>query len=414
MKQLRKRYGTIFMTSILVFSFMGQLCPDSSACTIAVVSGNATQDGRPILWKNRDTEHFFKNEVKYFTDAELRDGYIGIVNCNDMQDQEETIKVWSGANDEGFAICNAVVFYDEPYDDSSQNGVVMKQALMTCTTVQDFDDLLEDWYGPGISGNFGVIDASGGAAMFEVRTQSDEYAEYNRYDAATFLVMANHNTWGENSDPGFERKDRAIALLTEALPNGISYEFILRDVARDMEDIDPEDVGPFDQFDTNLFISRYRTRSCTVAHGVKPGESPHYTTLWTILGEPAFGVAVPHFPYAHSIPYESEAPFAKMAPMNALTENQELRSYDNNWDDPPYPIDEDIRPYPLYYPESNRPPIQEYAFLIENHTFKVIKTQLDYWRTHRCLVRTTDMRRLEDDTARNIYDCFIQEKFVAW
>ena len=36
-----------------------------NACTSAVISGRATYDGRPLLWKHRDTD-FLQNSVKYF------------------------------------------------------------------------------------------------------------------------------------------------------------------------------------------------------------------------------------------------------------------------------------------------------------------------------------------------------------
>ena len=37
-----------------------------SACTSAVISGKVTPDGRPLLWKNRDTD-FPQNSVRYFS-----------------------------------------------------------------------------------------------------------------------------------------------------------------------------------------------------------------------------------------------------------------------------------------------------------------------------------------------------------
>jgi hypothetical protein len=29
---------------------------EAGACTLAVISGKATRDGRPLMWKNRDTD----------------------------------------------------------------------------------------------------------------------------------------------------------------------------------------------------------------------------------------------------------------------------------------------------------------------------------------------------------------------
>jgi hypothetical protein len=41
------------------------------ACTIAVVSGKATEDGRPLLWKNRDTDSR-RTLVQVFTGGKYR------------------------------------------------------------------------------------------------------------------------------------------------------------------------------------------------------------------------------------------------------------------------------------------------------------------------------------------------------
>lgn len=59
------------------------------------------------------------------------------------------------------------------------NGRVMRRALEVCATVKDFRQFLDTLSKPSlIEANFGVIDAKGGAAMFEV-----DYYEYVMYDA---------------------------------------------------------------------------------------------------------------------------------------------------------------------------------------------------------------------------------------
>lgn len=411
MKKNRMKIVQCLMVVALFISFSG-FFSEASACTIGVVSGKGTPDGRPLLWKNRDTTSGRKNEVKFFTDSPWMDGYIAVVTSDDYSYHEETLKVWSGVNDAGFAINNSLVSLGSPYNDSSNNGVIMKQALMTCVTVDDFQDLLEGWYDGKVTGNFGVIDAHGGAAMFEVRARAGYQAEFIRTDAATqdycFVVMANANTYGSSPDPGTTRKQQAIELFTDAfLNNKLTHEFILRIVARDLLDT-PHQVEPDDQFPTQLFISRYRTRSCTVVRGVWKNEDPHFSTFWTILGEPAFGVAVPLFSYAHSIPFEIEAPYNEMAPMNAIIENRELRSYTDNM------YDTTIRPYPLWYPENGSPPIQKYAFKIEDYTFKQTESQLDFWRAIKRIKITSDYRVFEDEITTNIYKCYYSEEFFQW
>jgi len=49
-------------------------------CTTAVFSGAATPDGRPILWKNRDTDTL-SNKVVHVDDKPF--SYLGVVNAQD-------------------------------------------------------------------------------------------------------------------------------------------------------------------------------------------------------------------------------------------------------------------------------------------------------------------------------------------
>ena len=52
----------IFLMLGLLAAFT--LAEPAKACTSAVVSGKATPDGRPLLWKNRDTG-YLRNHVAY-------------------------------------------------------------------------------------------------------------------------------------------------------------------------------------------------------------------------------------------------------------------------------------------------------------------------------------------------------------
>ncbi len=60
------------------------------------------------------------------------------------------------------------------------NGGLMKRALETCKTVADFEALLEATNATGRSttANYGVIDALGGAAMFETGPNT-----FSKFDA---------------------------------------------------------------------------------------------------------------------------------------------------------------------------------------------------------------------------------------
>ena len=147
---------------------------DAAACTTAVISARASRSGRPLLWKQRDTPNE-SNHLAHFRGD--RYAFTGLVDSDDCRMES----VWCGANERGFAIVNNVSYNLRP--DSLENkpyeGLVMKQALGTCATVDDFERLLRERPHPnGLETNYGVIDAEGGAAYFEVW----DYG-YTRYDA---------------------------------------------------------------------------------------------------------------------------------------------------------------------------------------------------------------------------------------
>ena len=151
-------------------------------CTTAVVSGSATPDGRPLLWKNRDTGEA-NNKLVYIADGPL--AAVALVNVGSSS------SVWMGVNAAGLAIENS---NSEDLEGTSGggNGSFMRQALLNCATVADFEALLVQTNATGrtTQANYGVIDASGGAAMFEVGNHT-----YQRYDAADaplgFIVRTN-------------------------------------------------------------------------------------------------------------------------------------------------------------------------------------------------------------------------------
>ncbi len=105
------------------------------ACTTAVVAGSATANGRPLLWKNRDAENK-QNQVVY--DDTGRYPFVGVVNSGDPAGFE----VWAGVNARGFAIMNSVS-YNLATTDSTAEGQLMRLALQSCATIEEFQALLE-------------------------------------------------------------------------------------------------------------------------------------------------------------------------------------------------------------------------------------------------------------------------------
>ncbi|MCK7536585.1 MAG: hypothetical protein MZV63_39185 [Marinilabiliales bacterium] len=167
----------------------------SGSCTTFLMSGKYTPDGRPILYKHRDTGTL-DNALVFFTDGKYQ--YIGMVDSKDSWKQE----VWGGFNSAGFAIMNSAA-YNNNYGDttkfSDQEGVVMKLALMSCATLADFEKMLTDMPKPlGVDANFGVIDAQGGAAYYETGNFSFKKIDANDPALAPYglLIRTNHSFTG--------------------------------------------------------------------------------------------------------------------------------------------------------------------------------------------------------------------------
>jgi hypothetical protein len=262
-------------------------------CTSAVVSGRVTPDGRPLLWKHRDASDL-NNRIVHFEAEGGKLEFVGLVNGVDTMANE----VWAGYNTSGFAIMNTAS-YNLKNDTSSlsdREGVVMKQALGECRTVEDFARLLDSLPRPiGVEANFGVIDALGGAAYFEVN--SYEVFRYDVKDSPDgYLLRTNYSVSGRpNEGYGYIRYDNAARLFSRAASErSITPEWIIgicsrsfyhtllgRDFTTDTWVVDQD------------FIPRRSTSASVVIEGVKSGESPVFTTMWTMLGYPPCSVVLP-------------------------------------------------------------------------------------------------------------------------
>lgn len=289
--------GLILRLTILVA--VSCLLPHQSlrGCTTAVISGRVTVDGRPLLWKNRDTWQR-QNEVAIDEAGQYR--YVGIVNA------EATKRVWMGSNEVGFCIENSLS-KDLRVKDSEgmSNGKLIRKALQTCRTVADFEKLLVDTNESGrtTNGNFGVIDAEGGAMLFEVSAKS-----YQRYDANDpeqapngMIIRANFSETGSGLDSkdltsasdlySVKRFCRARDLLQAASNgNALDLSFVLQELSRDLGG---EEALCQSRIDTSRTLNRRTTVSAVLFQGVRPNEPPNQTIMWAMLGEPRFTVAVP-------------------------------------------------------------------------------------------------------------------------
>lgn len=271
-------------------------------CTTAVVSGKATDNGRPLLLKNRDADAL-QNKLVYFFDGKFK--FIGLVNSDDKDNKE----VWCGFNEAGFAIMNSASYNLKMNDTtklSDKEGIIMRLALQNCATLQDFEKFLNELPKPlGVEANFGVIDANGGAAYYE--TNNFSFIKYDVNDPSVapngYLIRTNYSFAGEeNKGYGYIRYQTASQMFESQIKNGkISFEFLINNVPRclihSFTKTDLTKNLPEENSDNYVFfrdyIPRHSTSAAIVVQGVKENESPSLTTMWTILGFPLTSVIIP-------------------------------------------------------------------------------------------------------------------------
>lgn len=256
-----------------------------------------------MLFKNRDASEN-QNALAYFNDGKYP--YLGLVDGN----QEWKTMVWGGYNSKGFAIMNSAAFNNNVGDSSKyidQEGVIMKKALMTCKTLQDFEDLLNSLPKPwGLDANFGVIDAYGGAAFYE--TGNHDFQKFDANDPTIapngLLIRTNHSTRADRTKGfGYCRYNTANAILQQAaIDKIITPQFIFNNLSRNLtHSITKTDLTknlPLNKETVDMrffidYIPRNNTTSAIVIVGASGPKYPEYTMMWTILGFPLTSVALP-------------------------------------------------------------------------------------------------------------------------
>jgi hypothetical protein len=273
---------------------------DAEECTTLVAAPSATANGAPLLWKNRDTDTL-SNKVVFVPEQPYN--YLALVNAEDTSGRI----AWAGLNAAGFAIANSVA-YNLPQiagEEQDLEGHLMADALRTCRTVADFGRLLERNQNRNLGArtNLLVIDAEGGASIFETHNHG-----FKRLDASTFPGgrIANTNfsrTGTENMGAGYLRFDREAKLLDELGSEPLDARVVLQVLARDLgHALLPHPsrtawsslpAATPAWVHTNYTINRASTASAVVFEGVRPGDDPARATMWVLLGEPVTGIAVP-------------------------------------------------------------------------------------------------------------------------
>ena len=316
----------IFVILITLFSI-------AFACTSAVISGKATVDGRPLLWKHRDTGAL-ENKLVFISEKGY--DFMGIANVKDPESKD----IWMGVNEKGFAIMNTASYnINEGLScdvEDDQEGLFMRLALETCANAADFEQLLTVSSGKwGVAANFGVIDAEGNAAYYE--TGYYDYTKFDATDVATapdgYLIRTNFSLTGRGDEGvGYIRYDATTKLFENQ--EKFSVDFILNEATRNMDhgllkkDIGnmklPKDFNDKTMIDFQDYVVRYSSASVLVVQGVKPGQDPKNTVLWPIVGFPLTAMITPMF-YGEDIPEvittsNTDAPYLATASLKLKNE----------------------------------------------------------------------------------------------
>jgi len=301
--------------SFLFCCVLSLICPltnigqeKAEGCTIGVACGKATADGRPLLWTNDDEAAKNNYEVVYLRDGRFKHLCVVVPNSRYFG---------GGVNEFGFCLVGSLAFNLTGESKKGTDSIgIARLALQQCVTVDDFENLLKQTNASGRTtwDNFGVIDAFGGAAIFEIGNFS-----YTRFDATDpkvapqgYIVRANFALTGRTGeDVGRARYDRANQLWRQAVENNrLDYRYVFRKVCRDFSvaekvsyswpEMDVTEKSDFEVLDTENSVSNHLTNWVALFHGVRPDENPSFTTFWAILGNPILSVAVPSWVIAES------------------------------------------------------------------------------------------------------------------
>ncbi len=317
---------TVFSKVLMIAAGVAFLIQAAAPCTLAVIAGKAAANGRPLMWKNRDTSDP-NNKLVFFQGPKYDFAAVVISEAADPGE------VWGGQNAAGFAIMNSQA--DDLGDaakklDGAGNGAFMKLALGECATVKEFEALLVREKGKwDLATNFGVIDAEGGACFFE--TRRDSFVKFDAADprVAPFGTIVRTNFAFTSPNPllggGFERFERIGRIVEAARPQGrIDARFILREAARDLvhEKLHsdplarplPDDPAAPLYVHANDTINRNTSVSVLVFEGAPSRARADLSTMWVLLGQPVAGVAVPVWPASGKVPSATTGP--KTAPLN--------------------------------------------------------------------------------------------------
>lgn len=233
--------------------------------------------------------------------------YVGMINTSDATGRQ----IWGGWNGVGFAIMNSASFnvnegYTGEYID--QEGYLMHEALRRCRTLADFEQMLDERARPmGVAAHFGVIDADGGAAFYEVNNET--WTKYDANDPAVaprgYVIRTNYSMTGtEGEGLGFIRYRTAVDIFEEVPVGELDIRRVMQNYSRcTRHSVTRTDYRAMYSLlpatgamvATDDLVCRYGTSSTIVVEGINAGEGelPDQTTGWVQIGLPYVSMSIP-------------------------------------------------------------------------------------------------------------------------
>jgi hypothetical protein len=377
----------------LIF-FSAALFGQSEECTIGVASGAATPDGRPMIWKTRDYTEV-DNEVRF--NPSMKYDFIFVAKAGSSSAAR------MGVNEHGLAIVNSTSSdLPDGSDTGLLNGELIRDGLGNCLTVEEFEDYLDETnlIGRRTNGNFAVIDSTGAAAIFEVG--EFVYWRFDASDADNGYVLRTNFAVNGGGYTGKERLIRTVSLVNDFYSGDtLTYKSILRHQMRDFSDYSSRPIslpfdgawgGPHGYIPTNVSICRSSSVSASVIHGVLPTEFPGFSTMWTMLGQPATAIALPYWPIGYT-PAEANGLFT--APLNDVANLIRSELFDYAGDD------DYINTFKLL--DGNGGGLWTKTFPYEDLIISGVNTMMESWRTEEELP-ISEMRIAQDSLAKKTHE----------
>ncbi len=121
------RENVITLRVLLTVLFALPLYLRALGCTVMIVAASATDDGRPLLFKNRDSSSAYMVDIR----ADQHEGFRFVAQYALRDDTWEG--PWSGFNEQGFCIANSLSYNYSGAEYASMNRVILDMALRRCT-----------------------------------------------------------------------------------------------------------------------------------------------------------------------------------------------------------------------------------------------------------------------------------------